>query len=80
MQATRLMIEVTAGVIPGAPEPKLSRRYAITDTEWSAAQAGGQTAVGDLLSETNGRAQGYAGLLMLQPDAVNWVRTEWLYF
>ncbi len=80
MNATRILIEVTAGLIPGTPMAELTRRYSITDAEWSEAQAGGQQTVGDLLAETNGKAQGYAGLLMLQPNQINWVRTEWLYF
>lgn len=31
------------------------------------------------MADYNGRALGYAGLLMLQPNRVNWVRTEWIY-
>lgn len=79
-QTTRILIEVTAGLIPGQPEADYTRRYVITDAEWAEAQAAGVDAVGGLLAEHNGRAQGYAALLMMQPDRVNFVRTEWLYF
>jgi hypothetical protein len=35
--------------------------------------------MGDVLAQFAGKAQGYAMLLMLQPDTVNWVRTEWIW-
>lgn len=73
----RLMIEVTAGVLPGTPDPAHSRGYNITSDEWEKAEEAGLT--GPLLAELNGQAQGYAALLMLQPDALNWVRTEWVW-
>jgi hypothetical protein len=33
----------------------------------------------EALATINGQAAGYAGLLMLQPDRFNWVRTDWLW-
>lgn len=77
MESARVIVEVVAGVIPGTAMEEHTRRYAITGTEWAEAEQAGRT--GDLLAETNGRAQGYAGLLMLQPNALNWVRTEWIW-
>jgi hypothetical protein len=73
-EAARVIVEVMAGVIPERPEPDLGRRWALTSAEWE--QAEDQAA---LLAELNGRAQGYASWLMLQPDRVNWVRTDWLW-
>jgi len=75
MQSTRVVIEVVAGVIPEQPEDELTRRYSITSEEWDAEGANQS----QLLAEVNGKAAGYAGLLMLQPDRVNWVRTDWLW-
>lgn len=80
----RVLLEVTAGLIPGRPETELTRQWAITSTEWKAAgeqvpsdlEAGKQS---ELLAERNGRALAYANLLMLQPDRVNWVRTDWIW-
>lgn len=74
-QTARVLLEVTAGLIPERPEPELTRQYAITSEEW-AADAGNQ---GRMLAEANGKALGYANLLMLQPDKVNWVRTDWIW-
>lgn len=37
MEAARLIIEVTCGVIPGTPEPEFTRRWAITSAEWDLA-------------------------------------------
>jgi hypothetical protein len=74
MESARVLLEVQAGVIPETPEPELTKRWAITTTEWeeSEHQSG-------LLAERNGQAQGYAQLLMLQPDRVNWVRLDWVW-
>jgi hypothetical protein len=80
----RVLLEVTAGLIPQRPEPELTRRWAITSAEWQEAgkatssdlEAGRQS---ELLAERNGRALAYANLLMLQPDRINWVRTDWIW-
>jgi hypothetical protein len=73
--AARVIIEVVAGVLPEHPEPEYTKRWGITSDEWEAA---GPNAP-DLLAERNGQAQGYAALLMLQPDRFNWVRVDWLW-
>ena len=76
----RLIIEVVAGLLPGKdPDPEFTKRFAITSKAWRAAQDAGGDAAGRLLAETNGKAQGYAALLMLQPDRLNWVRTDWVW-
>lgn len=74
MESARLLLEVSAGIIPETPEPELGRRWAITTAEWE-----GSDDQATLLAERNGQAQGYAQLLMLQPDRVNWVRTDWVW-
>jgi hypothetical protein len=71
--SARVIASVVAGVIPGRPDPQYTRQYVLTEKEWS------EGSDGQALAEVNGRALGYAGLLMLQPDRVNWVRTEWVW-
>jgi hypothetical protein len=75
--SARLIIEVTAGVNPGHVDAEHSRRYALSARQWE--QAGGPAEEAALLAELNGQAQGYAGLLMLQPDRFNFVDTKWLW-
>lgn len=75
MESAKLIVEVVAGVIPQKPDPAHTKRWAITSKEW--AEAGDTWP--NLLAERNGQAQGYAALLMLQPDRLNWVRTDWIW-
>jgi len=77
MSGARVIVEVVAGLIPNDPMPEYTRRWALTGEEWSAAIADGTAE--EKLAELNGRAQGYAMLLMLQPNRLNWVRTDWLW-
>jgi hypothetical protein len=77
IDAARLIIEVTAGVSPGHVDAQHSRRYALRARQWES--AGGPAEESALLAELNGQAQGYAGLLMLQPDRFNFVNTNWLW-
>lgn len=72
-----MIVEVVAGLKPKVPMPEYTRRWALTAEEWDAATAAGGPE--EKLAELNGRAQGYAALLMLQPDRLNWVRTDWLW-
>lgn len=76
MDSAKLGIDVVAGIVPGTPMPELTRRFFLTSAEWHADGAD-QVA---MLAELNGRAQGYAAMLMLQPDRYNWVKTEWVWF
>ena len=71
-EAARVIIEVVAGVVPQHPIPERTRRYVVTSRQWQEAED--QAA---LLAELNGRANGYAALLMMQPDQFNWVRVGW---
>lgn len=75
-ESARVLIEVLAGVIPGEPMPEYTRRIGITSAEWESAGSEGR---GELLADRNGSAIGYAGWLMMQPDRVNWVRTDWIW-
>jgi hypothetical protein len=73
----RLMVEVTAGLVPGQAMDEHRRVFALTEPQWSRATDSGTQS--EALADVNGRAQAYAGLLMLQPDRVNWVNTHWLW-
>jgi hypothetical protein len=77
--SARVGVDVVAGLIPGQPMPEYTRRWFITSDEWTVA---GRTPDGqsELLATVNGKAQGYAGLLMLQPDRLNWVQVQWVWF
>lgn len=75
MNTARVMLEVQAGVLPGAAMPEYTKQWAISSEEWNA-EGVDQSA---LLAEANGKALGYAHLLMLSPDRVNWVKTEWIW-
>lgn len=75
--SVKAIVEVQAGVIPGQPEEQYDKRWVITSQEWDTAMREGTQ--GTTLAEFAGRAQGYSMMLMLQPDRVNWVRTEWMW-
>lgn len=75
----KLVIEVQAGVILGEPDPELTKRWAMTSEEWEAAEKAGPHQATTLLATRMGEAQGYAGLLGLQPNRFNWVRLDWVW-
>jgi len=74
MESAKVIVEVVAGVIPEQPMPEHTKRWHISGKEWDEHH---DPAI--LLAETNGKAQGYAAFLMLQPDRLNWVRTDWIW-
>lgn len=76
-ESARVVVEVQAGLVPGHPEAEHTRRWGLTSDEWQSAMDSQRA--GAVLAELNGRAQGYAGMLMLQPDRLNWVRVDWLW-
>ena len=75
MNEARVLLEVQAGVLVGTPEHEFTKQWAISSEEWNA-EGTDQSA---LLAEANGRMQGYAALLMLQPDRLNWVQATWIW-
>lgn len=92
MESAKAAIEVVAGLIPGKdPEPNLTRRWFIASAEWQEAQECTRSAenigldrpvdyVGRLMADKQGQAMSYAQLLMFQPDQLNWVRVDWIWF
>ena len=77
IQSARCGVDVMAGVLPGTPEDEFTRRFYITSAEWHNAKGDEQA---HLLTDLAGKANGYATYLMLQPDRLNWVKTEWIWF
>jgi hypothetical protein len=79
VSATRCIIDVTAGVLPGHAEPEYGRRWTMSAAQWDEAQRQGPDQCAALLSELSGQAAGWAAYLQLQPERLNWVRTEWVW-
>jgi hypothetical protein len=77
MQSAKLIIGVYAGLIPEQPEDEFTKEYAVTSESWHNAVKEGRQAA--LLESVNGQAQHYAAGLMLRPDRLNWVRTDWIW-
>lgn len=88
--AARCIIEVTAGIIPGTPMERYSRRFGLSSAEWQRFDRPGVEndtdealeivlAQGGLLAERVGQALGYASMLMASPRLVNWVRVDWIW-
>jgi hypothetical protein len=77
-ESVRAGVDVMAGVLPGQPEEVFTRRWFLTSTEWHSAESNdGQL---DLLSDLSGKAMAYAVLLMQQPNRLNWVKVEWVWY
>lgn len=74
-ERVKYAVEVQAGLIPDQPDPVFTKRWFVTSKEWAEAES--QL---NLLVETNGRALGYAAMLMSTPERLNWVRTDWVWF
>jgi len=72
----RCGVDVVAGILPGTPEDELTRQFFLTSEEWHRPEADHVA----LLCDLAGRANAYATYLMLQPDRLNWVKLEWVWF
>lgn len=72
----RSAVDVVAGIIPGISEDDFTRRFFITSEEWNA-EGANQV---NLLCDLAGKASAYATYLMIQPDRLNWVKLEWVWF
>lgn len=81
MSSAKVGIDVAAGVIPGTSMPEYFRQWFITAEEWQeASEDKTGMAHAKLLADLGGKAQAWAMFLMFQPDRVNWVKTEWIWF
>lgn len=80
MESARILIEVTAGLIPGTPMPEHTKKFAITSDQWYAQGKYEGNPKGAQLEilQVYGFAQEYMRNLM-NPQALNWVRLDWIY-
>lgn len=81
----KLIIEVRGGLVPGEPDPELTRRWAVSGAEFEdAARADEQTDPEHaahrylLLAFRGAQADEYARTLR-NPDRCNWVSTDWIW-
>ena len=74
----KMGIDVVAGILPGTPEDEFTRRWFLTSRDWQAADTLEKQL--HLLCDIAGQANAYATYLMLQPDRLNWVKTEWVWY
>lgn len=73
MSSLRIAIEVVGGILPGTPIPQYTKQWVITSVEWYGPKRD------DICQERIKAAEEYARSLM-NPAALNWVRTDWIYF
>lgn len=60
--------EVTAGVVPGTPEPEFTKRFILTEED-----------PGELFADRYNEAISYVATLT-DPNSMNWVRLDWVWF
>lgn len=77
MDAAKLLIEVVAGLMPGTPMPKYTRRWAWTSDDQQKLVAGDEEAKVKYV-RIAGESREYAASLE-DPRTVNWVRRDWLW-
>jgi len=84
-ETVKVIIEVSAGLIPGQPENEFMRRWVITSAEWEKAVQDDEQADAEhafhrslLLAFRAAEADEYARLLR-NPARFNWTRTDWIW-
>jgi hypothetical protein len=80
MESARILIEVVAGVIPNAPMPEYTKKFAISSDAWYAQgkyEGKPEEAKIEVLT-AYGLATEYMRSLM-NPRSVNWVRLDCIY-
>lgn len=73
MSSLRIAIEVVGGILPGTPIPEYTKQWAITSEEWRGPNRD------NICQARIKAAEEYARSLM-NPTALNWVQTVWIYF
>lgn len=76
--SARIGIEVTAGLIPGKPDPEFTRKWFITSDVWQKLNEGDADARAHFI-RVSGESREYAATLE-DPRRLNWVRRDWVYF
>jgi hypothetical protein len=95
LESAKVIIEVTAGLIPGTPEDAFTRRWAITSAEWEEAQAkdaellqqaqegdadaGSHAMFAALLLAFRAAEADEYARLLRNPQRLNWTRTDWIW-
>lgn len=64
--------QVTAGVIPGIPNPELSRRFNLTSSDYESEKRS------EIIEAKRAEASSYAESLQ-NPSVLNWVTLEWVW-
>lgn len=84
-ESAKVIIEVTAGLIPGQPEHEFTRRWAVTSQEWADAEHADENSDPGhafhralLLAFRQAEADEYARMLR-NPARWNWTRTDWIW-
>lgn len=72
--SARVVLEVTAGVMDGDPLDEYTKRWYLSQVRWDVSDENERA---EEMAQIVGRAQGYAALLCLRPDALNWVDVKW---
>jgi hypothetical protein len=73
-KSARVWLEVTAGVMEGQPLDEYTKRWYLSEVRWGVSD---EKERAEEMAQIVGRAQGYAALLCLQPDSLNWVDFKW---
>lgn len=68
VESLRAAWEVTAGLLPGRPEPELTKRFVFTSSMPD-----------ERFQEAHTQAFEYARDL-IDPSKLNWVRLDWVWF
>jgi len=77
LQSARIVIEVIAGIFPGTPDEKHTKRWGITSEEWEGPERF------KLFLERAAQANAYAlylQTLYMEGLEVNWTRTDFIWF
>ena len=79
-ESVRIIIEVTAGVVPGTVIPEHTKQFIITSDAWyvQGKYEGNEKLAKLEILKIYGFAQEYARNLM-DPQYLNWVSLNWLY-
>ena len=70
------VLELTAGLIPGRPDPEYTQRRVITSREWHATPDADKIV---FLAIRLGEMHGKALALSVDIGRINWVRVDWLW-
>jgi hypothetical protein len=73
----KCLIVVTAGLIPGEPDPKYTRQWSFMGSQYTAMKKGDQTA-GMEWNRIMGESREY-GAGLENPGLVNWVSRVWTW-